>query len=76
MVYFPNQKTVTGKILLTQRAYMNLTSYLPPPHKHNALELLDHIALPVLTKLKKKKHLFLQQNLPFFTIKYLTDIVI
>ena len=55
MVYFPNQKTVTGKILLTQRAYMNLTSYLPPPHKHNALELLDHIALPVLTKLKKKK---------------------
>lgn len=76
MVYFPNPKTDIGKILLTQRAYMSLTSYLPLPNKHNALELLDHFILPVLTKLKEKKTQFLQQNIPFFTIKYLTDIII
>ena len=78
MVYFPDPKSDIGKILLTQRAYMSLTSYLPLPNKHNALELLDHFILPVLTKLKekKKKTQFLQQNLPFFTIKYLTDIII
>lgn len=76
MVYFPNLKTDIGKILLTQRAYMSLTSYLPLPNKHNALELLDHFILPVLTKLKEKKTQFLQQNIPFFTIKYLTDIII
>ena len=55
---------------------MSLTSYLPLPNKHNALELLDHFILPVLTKLKEKKTQFLQQNIPFFTIKYLTDIII
>ena len=77
MVYFPDPKSAIGKILLAQRAYMSLTSYLPLPNKHNALELLDHFILPVLTKLKeKKKTQFLQQNLPFFTIKYLTDIII
>lgn len=55
MVYFPDPKSDIGKILLTQRAYMSLTSYLPLPNKHNALELLDHFILPVLTKLKEKK---------------------
>ena len=56
MVYFPDPKSDIGKILLTQRAYMSLTSYLPLPNKHNALELLDHFILPVLTKLKEKKN--------------------